>query len=279
MSLRHVALLVVTVFSFTACKNTKDDAPLDISKDLPDVINVISAIQTAIDKTSSHPAWVGDSAYKQADDACTADKTNISKSCDADYEAARDKCRKEQGNASAILCTDYLRIAQTQCSARKSDNCAYVKAMAPPEIISAKLKFIATQSNEVGAGGSLKLISAEMARKTGRASSYEVELTPAPAGPKGLVERSVDEELYSQLAQAIVATLEAAYPTCRVEPCTRSARPLALKKATYSVEITYSRKVSGGFGWSISPIKIVDGKFGASDERASGNVLTFELGR
>lgn len=279
MPLHRAALLVIAVLSFTACKNTKEAAPLDISKDLPDVSNVISAIQAAIDETSSHPAWEGDGAYKQAKATCTADKANIRKDCDADFVTARDTCRKEQGSASAVLCTDYLRVAQNQCSARTSDSCDYVKAMAPPEIKSAKLKFIATQSNEVGAGASLKLISAEMARKTGRASSYEVELIPAPAGPKGLVERSVENEIYSQLAQAIIATLEAAYPTCRTEPCPSSARPLALKKAVYSVEITYSRKASGGFGWSISPIKIVDGKFGASDERASGNVLTFELGR
>ena len=296
----------------------KKDLPLDIGENLPEVREVIRAVQEAIDGTSDNENWNGSQDFKNAALKCKQESLAVETACPDVQRKAYADCRNETGAGAGALCSDLLRLAAEACAVPPdTPACKYVGLMAPPKIKSAKLQFSAMTSREVSAGASLKLLSAEMARKSGRGNSYEIELIPVPKIPReslklvmkeaprdqAYVELSATLEKfaaakpdsseslaraeassgYQSLTDAINASLNAAYPACASQKnraCTNAEAPqLALKSATYSMQITYVAKKGGGFEWSISPLSIVGGKFGASKEHELVNVLTVEMAR
>ncbi|BDU14911.1 hypothetical protein [Lysobacter auxotrophicus] len=275
------ALPVVFAFAIATggCTWNTKEKPVDVAADLPSVTFVIAAVQRAIDQTAVDPNWQGDSTFKQVKDNCDKDEALAKNTCVALKTNAVKECRRDKSGAADAICTDRLVTAAAKCEkASQTENCKYVEQMKPPAINNAMLQFTAARSAEVSGGASLKLISAELSRKLGRGSSYEIVLAPMPK-PPGMRLMDTAEQPYDlqELTNAILSALSTAYPTC--DPSTPCASLLGLKSAKYTFEITYEKKTSGGFEWSISPIKITEGKFGVSKESKLGNIITLELGR
>ncbi len=317
---RKALLACATALTLSGCAwFPQKDLPLDISENLPEVREVIRAVQVAIDGTSDNENWSGSQDFKDAAKKCKNESLAVETACPDVQRKAYADCRNETGAGAGALCSDLLRLAAEACAVPPdTPACKYVGLMAPPKIKSAKLQFSAMTSREVSVGASLKLLSAEMARKSGRGNSYEIELIPVPKIPreslaivmkeaprdqayvelsaaldkfaasspdnsKPLLARAQVSSDYQSLTDAINASLNAAYPACfsqKSKACDSSKVPqLALKSATYSMQITYVAKKGGGFEWSISPLSIVGGKFGSSKEHELVNVLTVVMAR
>ncbi len=282
----------------------KKDRPVDINKNMPEVADVLSAVQASIDSTASNPNWSNSDDFQllkqQCDLQSNVAKTGYKAVCRQAYDTARVACRNEKGVNAEMLCADHLRQAQGECGSAppKPQVCEDLAILTPPRISVARLRFTAASSSSVSAGASLKLISAQAARKAGRISSYDIELIPAPRVERYFAAFGLDEAsrntpeippLVRTLQAAITTALNAAVsrkcsPAARSEnrrgDCIWEAVPqLVLKSAKYNFEISYEAGNAGGFKWTVSPLKIADGTFEAGSMNTLGNVLTVEIER
>lgn len=289
---------------------SKKDRPVNVAVDAPEVSNVIAQVQAAIDATSQNPAWGETPAYQGYAETCdtenAAERKEHDKNCAAAYPAARQQCTKEKGTTAIALCADYLREAAATCArpVKESNACEEAKVLAPVKIRSAKFKFAAATSKSGELGASLKLMTLKQARSYGRSSTYEIELVPRPKDEQlGIFTRKGGEtDVFGvgNLTAVLLTALNAADVACVEDNSNRRARAavldgeppkkctikadtkapqLVLKSATYSVEITYTKKTDFGWEWSVSSLKLTGGGGALGSEDKLGNTLTLVLER
>lgn len=291
---RTAGLTLVAVLAlFQGCALfSKKERPIDIASDAPSVADVIAQVQAAIDATAQNPGWEDTEDYAKAVAACTDGKKAAAAKhelqCDAVYSNARGLCAEEKAQTAAQLCGDYLREAAAACGSPPAAPpvCAAAEQIGPVRLKSAKFKFTAAVAKEGNLGGALKLVTAKQARSYGRTSSYEIEMVPKPIIVTQKDRGSVTVGGLDNLSAILTSALNAA-TNCKADPrtpgkqeCVISKAPqLILKSATYSVEITYSKKTELGWEWTVSSLKISEGAGGYTNENKLGNTLTLVLER
>lgn len=279
---------------------SKKDRPVDINENAPQVQDVLAQVQEAINATAEDPAWGATKAYNDAIAQCSLERKEARKSyaaaCDPHRAAARATCASLAGPTASALCESHLAEAESACGAPPGAPavCAAAQRLGPVRIKSATFRFAAAHSASAEAGGSLLLLSAELARKYGRASTFVIEMIPRPT--IGRRTGADGEPLKaSDLTAVLVTVLSASEPVhcvaerapsdpkrpnrCTIPEPSPGTPQLILSRASYSVEITYTESKGGGFTWSASALKLSDGTASLGSERSVGNTLTLEFER
>jgi hypothetical protein len=205
-------LAVSLTLSLASCSLfSPKDQPLDISKGMPRVSDVVTSIQAAIDKSGGHEGWKPSSPFETAKQQC-ADKrstqeADLKRDCVAEHTVGMKECASYSGANSSVQCGDALRRAQARCDKLAGDDpkeCAGLELLAPPHVVSATLEFTAVATKTRGGSVDFMLISGGVSGALGRRQSLEMVLVPAPVVKNQLaIENPV---LFSRLAR--VATLK-----------------------------------------------------------------------
>lgn len=274
---------------------SKKDRPIDVGADAPSAQILIDAVQNALDKTATSPAWsdqiVDASAQKRCEANYKRDKDEYQDRCGSAYGDAHKECSKLTGNTASVVCADLLSRASATCGTAPIKACAFAGKLAAVKLKSAKLTFAATSAKNAGGEVSLKLISAKQAREYGRASSFEIELVPRQSVTRKAGEKTAIA--MDDLTALIWVALNTASkcqgtntgsPSERRNNCTEGAAAkespeLTFSKATYTLDVSYTRTTGGKFLWSVSSLKLNDGMAEAGESKSLRNTLTLELYR
>jgi len=300
MTTSRILVISSAVLLLSGCALfNKRDKPVDISKEAPSVEMVIQAVQDAIDSTAANPGWQGSDVFKELSRTCQSKSKEAKEKhkafCGVQVADARKACAGFAGATAPALCADHLQEANAFCTKAPTppDECAVAQAVAPITIKSATLKFSAATAQEGSIGASLKLISAAHTRKYGRTSSFEIELTTDPTRTDVKATDGTNRYNLDELGALLVAALNAG-ATCterktnraagvdqsRGVTCDMATTPqLMLKSAKFGLDISYTQSSSGEIEWSVSSLRLDDGKAGLSSSRTIGNTLTIELAR
>ena len=200
-----VLFVGLLALSLTACQLFKPkDKPIDISKEMPKVSDVIKSVQAAIDQSSGHQAWLPSSPFTQAKLDCKTKKAGQKQKAEAECAKERALATKEcngySGVHATVLCADALHRAQARCDESKDDEpkvCAAVALLAPPRIVSATLQFSAVASKSAGGKIDFLLLSGEIGGTLGRRQSLDLVLVPAPVVREQLL--SADPVLFGMI--------------------------------------------------------------------------------